>query len=162
MIELIKSSFDAIKDDFLEPLNRPYFSNNFELKYSNCKVCEFFKVADEGKKIGGIILHDFDKFSNRIMFTIAISTKLQNVGFGYEVMKRLLKYLFRERKIRKVFLEVYDTNRRAIKLYQKLGFRKEGVLKEHTYKEGKYIDLIIMAMLKREYENNFGEDGGVK
>ena len=61
-----------------------------------------------------------------------------------------------------MFLEVYDTNRRAIKLYQKLGFRKEGVLKEHTYKEGKYIDLIIMAMLKREYENNFGEDGGVK
>ncbi len=161
MVEFKESSYDSIKDIFLDPLNRDYFSNNFESKYGNCNECEFFTVINRGERIGGVILHDYDEYSNRIMFTISLDTKYQNMGLGYKVMRSLLTYLFDKRKIRKVFLEVYETNRRAIKLYEKLGFRKEGILKKHTFKNGEYINLIIMSLLNHEHETYYVDKGGV-
>ncbi len=53
--------------------------------------------------------------------------------------------------LRKIKLEVFKENKSAIKCYQKVGFRKVGVLKEETFHLGKYKDLVIMELLSKEF-----------
>jgi len=155
MIKLQKSTFNEIEHIFVSSCNRRYFSNNFEKKYRNCAQCEFYEIINYNLIVGGLILHEYDEYSNRIMFTIAISEEQQNKGIGKMTMKRILDYIFKDRKIRRIYIEVYETNERAIKLYEGFGFIKEGRLRKHTYKNGDYIDLFIMGLLKEEYMRKF-------
>jgi len=56
-------------------------------------------------------------------------------------------------------IERFSFNERAIKSYEKCGFKKEGILRQEIYIDGKYYDAIIMAMLKEEYEINLRVNG---
>lgn len=75
-------------------------------------------------------------------------------GYGTDAIKVLLKVIFGELNFRKVKLGVYDFNKRAISCYEKNGFKIEGVLKEELYREGKYHDVILMAIFKKDYYEN--------
>ena len=48
---------------------------------------------------------------------------------------------------------VLESNNRAIALYDKLGFKKEGIKREAVYKNGEFVNMIFMAILKSEYKN---------
>ncbi len=72
-------------------------------------------------------------------------------GYGTSAIMKLLDFLFLEKNMRKVLLNVYDFNERAIACYEKLGFRQEGCLKEQVYRDGKYSDMYIMALFADDY-----------
>ncbi|MCM3711765.1 GNAT family N-acetyltransferase [Sporosarcina luteola] len=72
-------------------------------------------------------------------------------GYGTEALKMLLEYSFLELNLHRVSLRVFSLNKRAIHIYNKLGFIKEGVVRESLYRNGKWHDIIIMGVLKREY-----------
>ncbi len=72
-------------------------------------------------------------------------------GFGTDVMMLLLEYAFNTLNLRKICLTVFDFNKRAKRVYEKCGFIVEGVSKEHVYQNGKYIDLIEMAVFKKDF-----------
>ncbi len=55
-----------------------------------------------------------------------------------------------EENIRKVKLEVYSFNDRAIRSYEKCGFKREGVLREEIFRFGKYHDIIVMSVFRDE------------
>ena len=72
-------------------------------------------------------------------------------GYGTEALKTLLEYAFLELNLHRVSLRVFSLNEKAIRIYDKLGFMKEGVMRESLYRNGKWHDIIIMGVLKREY-----------
>ena len=72
-------------------------------------------------------------------------------GYGTEALKILLEYAFLELNLHRVSLRVFSLNEKAIHIYNKLGFMKEGVIRESLYRDGKWHDIIIMGVLKREY-----------
>lgn len=72
-------------------------------------------------------------------------------GFGSEAMILFLGYCYRILNMRRIILEVYDYNERAIRAYEKVGFIKEGTVRRSIFKDGRYVDEYIMAMLKDEY-----------
>lgn len=72
-------------------------------------------------------------------------------GYGTAAIRKLLEFLFFEKNMRKVLLNVYDFNERAIACYKKVGFKQEGCLKEQIYRDGKYNDLHIMALFAEDY-----------
>ncbi|MCG7346293.1 GNAT family N-acetyltransferase [Sporosarcina sp. ACRSL] len=72
-------------------------------------------------------------------------------GYGTEALDMLLEYAFLELNLHRVSLRVFSFNERAIHIYQKLGFVKEGVMRESLYRNGEWHDIIIMGILKREY-----------
>ncbi|UOQ92165.1 GNAT family N-acetyltransferase [Halobacillus shinanisalinarum] len=72
-------------------------------------------------------------------------------GFGQEAMQLLLHYSFSEVNLHKVYLKVFSFNYRAIKLYERLGFVKEGELKEHLFRNGRWYGITLMAILQKEY-----------
>jgi RimJ/RimL family protein N-acetyltransferase len=49
-------------------------------------------------------------------------------------------------------LHVFDFNQRAISCYEKCGFRREGVLRDYWYKNGKFRDTLVMSILASEYQ----------
>ncbi|GIN90354.1 acetyltransferase [Siminovitchia terrae] len=72
-------------------------------------------------------------------------------GYGSEGFKLLLDYVFYEMNLHRVSLKVFSFNDRAIHLYKKMGFQKEGNSRESLFREGKWYDIIHMGLLQDEY-----------
>lgn len=73
-------------------------------------------------------------------------------GAGRFMLNGILEYVFRELKAHRLWLDVFETNARAIHVYESLGFRREGVLREAIFRDGEYHTQILMSILDREYE----------
>lgn len=67
-------------------------------------------------------------------------------------MKVLVNFIFNEMNINKIKLDVYSFNTRAIKCYEKLGFKKEGTLRKEIFREGKYHDILVYGMFRDEFK----------
>ena len=84
---------------------------------------------------------------------IAIGYKASwNQGYGTETMQLMLKYGFETLNLNRIFLRVYEYNRRAIRSYEKNGFKLEGQLRQARYQAGRYYDEFIMSVLRSEWE----------
>jgi RimJ/RimL family protein N-acetyltransferase len=75
-------------------------------------------------------------------------------GYGTEVLGLILRYGFTEMKLNRIQLNVYEYNARAIALYGRAGFVKEGVRRKAIFYKGKFYDEIVMGMLRSEWENS--------
>lgn len=78
-------------------------------------------------------------------------TQYRNGGFGSDSLRTLIKYGFEDLNLNRIWAEVYSNNA-ALEIYLHIGFKKEGVLRDNVYKNGKYYDSTIISMLKNEYE----------
>lgn len=79
-------------------------------------------------------------------------------GYGTDMIKTLLKICFDELDMHKVYLEAYGYNEAAIRLYERLGFVREGVYRERTYAMGRRWDEVRYGMLRNEYKAPYGGD----
>ena len=75
---------------------------------------------------------------------IAVKRGFRELGIGTELM-RMAEQLARERGLRLLTLEVFATNSRAIHVYEKMGYRIVGRLPKAIYKDGVYVDKLLMA-----------------
>jgi RimJ/RimL family protein N-acetyltransferase len=72
-------------------------------------------------------------------------------GYGTQVMQLMLKYGFNTLNLNRVYLRVYESNPRGIKCYEKAGFRHEGRLRQAIFQDGRYIDLLMMSVIRSEW-----------
>lgn len=102
------------------------------------------------KKIGYFLAHIHFKSEIFELRRIAIEDK--GKGYGSEIIRALFAYAFETRKLNRFWLDVYPHNHIGIRLYESLGMKKEGILREN-YKnsEGRYLDQIIYSLLAREW-----------
>ncbi len=77
-------------------------------------------------------------------------------GYGTDAMRLILKYAFTELNLFRVSLNVFEYNPRAIRSYEKAGFKHEGRIREFLHKDGKYYDLIYMGILRSEWQEITG------
>jgi RimJ/RimL family protein N-acetyltransferase len=74
-----------------------------------------------------------------------------NKGYGTEAMQLVLQHGFQTLNLNRIMLEVYTTNPRAIRCYEKVGFVHEGCKRQGMYKNGVYIDVLLMSVLRQEW-----------
>ena len=67
-------------------------------------------------------------------------------------MRLLLQHGFHTLNLNRIALDVYDTNLRAVRSYEKAGFVQEGRKRQAIFKDGKYIDILQMSVLREEWE----------
>ena len=72
-------------------------------------------------------------------------------GYGSEAIMLLLDYAFNYVNLNNIMLRVFDFNKRAIKAYEKCGFKTFGVWKKSHYFNGEYSDEIYMNVLKEDF-----------
>ncbi len=75
-------------------------------------------------------------------------------GYGSEAMKVLLKHGFETLNLNRIWLVVYEKNLRGISAYKKCGFKEEGRLREAHYQHGHYYDIIVMSVLRKEWDTD--------
>jgi RimJ/RimL family protein N-acetyltransferase len=77
-------------------------------------------------------------------------------GYGTDAMRVILRYAFLELNLRRVALDVFEYNPRAIRSYEKAGFVYEGRVRDYLWREGRRWDLIFMGILREEWttQNN--------
>jgi RimJ/RimL family protein N-acetyltransferase len=75
-----------------------------------------------------------------------------NQGFGTEAMQLMVNHGFNDLNLHRIFLQVFDSNPRAIRAYEKVGFQHEGRLREAHFLEGRHVDVLVMSILKHEWE----------
>jgi UDP-4-amino-4,6-dideoxy-N-acetyl-beta-L-altrosamine N-acetyltransferase len=73
-------------------------------------------------------------------------------GYGREAIELVVKYAFDHLNLRRLACTALANNIAVVRLYERLGFRQEGILREYIYKDGRYIDVILFAMLHDEYK----------
>lgn len=77
-----------------------------------------------------------------------------NQGYGTEVMQLLLKHGFNTLNLNRIALEVFETNPRAIRTYEKAGFVHEGRRRQDMFQDGRYIDVLLMSVLRSEWQED--------
>jgi RimJ/RimL family protein N-acetyltransferase len=110
------------------------------------------RTLAEDKLIGDIGL-DVVNWQGRDAFVgLGIGeTEYWNKGFGTDVMNVLLRFAFTEINLRRVTLTVFEYNPRAIRSYEKAGFRHEGYLRNYLNREGRRWNEIYMGILREEW-----------
>ena len=73
-------------------------------------------------------------------------------GYGAEAAQLVLNFAFNELNLRRVQLTVFSYNERAIALYEKLGFVREGVYRQYLQRDGRTYDMILYGLLRREWQ----------
>jgi aminoglycoside 6'-N-acetyltransferase len=75
----------------------------------------------------------------------------QGCGLGGEAIRTLAKYLFDERGHHRLIIDPAVTNERAIRAYERIGFRRVGVMREYERGAGgTWHDGLLLDMLKGE------------
>jgi diamine N-acetyltransferase len=106
------------------------------------------------RPVGNCNFHNLDYRNRCAEAGIFIGEKgVWNQGFGTEAMLLLLKHGFETLNLNRIALDVHSTNLRAIRSYEKAGFTLEGCKRQAIYKNGKYVDILIMSVLKSEWES---------
>lgn len=72
-------------------------------------------------------------------------------GFGTDAMRLILQYGFVELNLHRISLGLHSYNGRALKSYEKVGFKVEGVMRQDTFREGRRTDGIYMGILRAEW-----------
>ncbi len=126
-------------------------------KYIESENTLAFKVIDEETKevVGHISLGQIDHInkSARIGKVLVGDTRMRGRSIGKHMMKAVLYIAFDELKLHRVTLGVYDFNASAILCYEKIGFIKEGLLRESKKVGETYWNLWEMSMLEYEWSD---------
>lgn len=111
--------------------------------------------SDNDKLIGIVDIHAIDKYNRRCYVNCTIGDRAYaGKGYDIEALKIVLAHCFDEKDMHKVATTAFDFNTSWIEGVQKLGFKKEGQLREHVIKQDEYCDKLIFSLLKSDYENS--------
>ena len=105
---------------------------------------------DTNIAVGYFMLREMD--SPCIEFTHVIIGR-KGLGYGREALKLLIKWTFEIKNFHRIWIDCKDYNKIALRLYESLGFVREGFLREIILTDGTYENLIVLGMLDQEYFN---------
>jgi [ribosomal protein S5]-alanine N-acetyltransferase len=111
-------------------------------------------IADSEKDscLGHVGLYKIDHRIGSAEFAILLGDRSRwGKGLGTACTAFAVEYAFTSLNLRRVYLEVLATNPRAVAVYKKLGFKEEGRLREHQYKNGAHVDVLVMGLLRSEW-----------
>ena len=112
-----------------------------------------WKEKIEGLKLAVKWTYQSSPFLTIAILVITVLGGLITIVEPY-IFKLILDYCFNRLRMHKATLYTADYNKVAINLYKKFGFKKEGILKEHLLKSGKYYDLYVMSLFERNYKKS--------
>ncbi|TQI70414.1 UDP-4-amino-4,6-dideoxy-N-acetyl-beta-L-altrosamine N-acetyltransferase [Gramella sp. Hel_I_59] len=112
----------------------------------------YWIVEYENEDLGLAYITDIDKTLSKCSWGFYLgNVNVRGKGIGKKITIHVCRYVFEELELNKLIAEIFKFNERVIHLTEKFGFRREAYFREHSFKDGKYIDVVGIAMLRREY-----------
>lgn len=146
--EFVRNNF-VIREQFTEEKQKKWLTNIIAQK----KAVQYI-ILNDNLPIGSVYIRDIDYKHKKGEFGIFIGEKEAiGKGFGFLAIKKIIKIAFEKLKLHRVYLRVFPNNISAIKSYEKAGFIKEALLKDTVFVDGKFKDMLLMAIVNYKNEN---------
>lgn len=133
------------------PLSKEEIDKIFN-DYENSNKSKVFAVRLDNTIIGVAGFDDIIEENKVATLFIGLGNKNERrKGYGSEAMKLLLEYGFNDLSFHRIQLNVLEFNVGAIFLYEKFGFKKEGIFREFVLRDGKRYNLFLYGLLRDEW-----------
>jgi RimJ/RimL family protein N-acetyltransferase len=112
-------------------------------------------AASHGNTFVGVCgLTSINRLNQTAEFSLYIAPEFQRMGYAKQSLKLLLAHGFFDHNLNTVYGETFDGNP-ALKMFMDLGMQKEATLRERYFREGRFIDVHIVSMIRREFESRY-------
>lgn len=112
-----------------------------------------FSVFHDSVYIGQVSINKIDwTQSKQGRLFLVVKKEFQGQGYAHEIIRLVQDYAFKELGLNRLYLIVRPLNDKGLQLYHRCGFRQEGVLRELYQLNGKFIDMVLMAIIKRDWK----------
>ena len=137
--------------NFIVPFDEKFHT---EILTETCagKMDVIVEERETSKYVGYFMLSDLDNPHNKVEFTHVIIDK-KGCGYGKESLQAMLKWSFHIKKFHRVYLDCKTYNEVALNLYESVGFKREGIMREIILVNGVYEDLILLSILENEFKS---------
>lgn len=109
-------------------------------------------LREDDRVIGTATLAYIDRSNGRAEVGYAIARPFWGQGYASEALRLLFTYAFREMNLRRIEADVDPRNEASLRLLEKLGFRREGLLRERWNIGGEIQDAVFLGLLRSEWE----------
>lgn len=107
----------------------------------------------DGEDVGVVTVSNIDYVNNKCDWAYYLaSPTVRGKGIGKAIELNILDFVFNDLKLNKLCCEVFSSNELVVKIHEKYGSKVEGVRKSHICKKGEYKDIVVMGILKKDYE----------
>jgi diamine N-acetyltransferase len=131
-------------------IDAKWYDNYLNNRQTNVRLAIMDTI--ENAFIGTVQLTNMHPINRHAEFSIMIGDKnYWSKGVGYIAATTILKHGFKDLNLHRIYLTVLTDNERAIGLYEKIGFKKEGILRGCIFKDGTFKDMLSMSILKEDY-----------
>jgi RimJ/RimL family protein N-acetyltransferase len=114
-----------------------------------CAVC----LAESGQLVGMVSLTRIDYVHRNAEFNAVVGERdAMNRGVGTEATRAMVRHGLFDLNLHRIYVSILRDNVSSIRMCEKAGFREEGTIREGAYKNGRYHDLVLMGVLKSEWQ----------
>ena len=113
-------------------------------------VTQFVAMLDD-KVVGLLVINQASQARRKHVatFGITVSEAHQGKGIGSQLMLVMVDYCDNWLNIHRIELEVFATNESGVGLYEKFGFELEGKMRDYAFRDGQYVDAVMMSRIKK-------------
>jgi len=153
MFEWINDRESVLRNSAYRPVGEAQHRAWFESVQQRADTVIFaVRLVGDGRLIGSCQLHGISPVHRSAELQIRLGEPAhRGQGYGTEAVRLLLEFAFKDLNLNRVYLHVFGTNLAAIRVYEKVGFAREGLLRKAAYIDGAYVDVLVMGILREEY-----------
>lgn len=111
-----------------------------------------FGIWHSGQLCGVIDLHDWDHALQKAEIGYWLTEPYQGKGIVTNSCRALINYAFAALRLNKVEIRFVLQNEKSAQIPIKLGFSKEGILRQSAKLHGHYVDMVVMGMLRHDWK----------
>lgn len=120
---------------------------------ANDSTRRYWIIVCDGADVGLLSLEGIDRVHERCYWAFYVaSPDMRGKGIGSFAEYAVLHQVFDVMGLYRLCGEVLATNEPVLRMHESFGFRQEGTLREHAVKDGKRVDVIMVGMLRPEWE----------
>lgn len=152
--ELIYYDDDVPEDREPRPLERTlnFIERNARPSLDDEIIHWGIHIAKTNEFIGYCMAAFIDRYNRKCKFGMTIGAKEHwGKGYGREAIEAVVRFLFEELKLNRIQCEIYDFNERSIRLFESVGFQREGICRQAVLKRGEMRNEYIYGLLAESW-----------
>lgn len=153
MIRNWRNSPDVAKHMYSDHHITPEEHGRWFVRIMNDATCRYWVIICDGVDVGLADIYDLDERNRRGYWAFYVANpSVRGKGVGSFVEYSVMRYAFDELGLNKLYCEVLAFNTQVVNMHKSFGFQQEGILREHIFKGGQPFDIVVLAILHKEWE----------
>jgi diamine N-acetyltransferase len=116
--------------------------------YENLQLRLIIEQKSDSKAVGTVDLFDFDIHNSRIALGLFVDEEFQGMGIAKSALQLIEDYVFNFLKINQLYCHIADSNIASRNMFEKMGYEKNGVLKDWIKGQNGFEDIIVFQRFK--------------